>query len=110
MDALRRIAGPSPARKNTVDAVNILCSSDTSMRREPTPSGQDVTAFACSSSSILDILVGFVISKVSRPRSIEGVLLLDCLPVGSLFLRKTTDSVNLIETEFFVAMDLRDIV
>lgn len=51
-----------------------------------------------------------MISKVSRPRSIEGVLLLDCLPVGSLFLRKTTDSVNLIETEFFVAMDLRDIV
>lgn len=57
-------------------------------------------AFACSSSSMLEILVGWTISRTNKPRSMESGLPLDCLPVGSLFLRKTTDSVNLIATEF----------
>ena len=68
------------------------------------PSGQEVITFPVRSISILDILVGFARSRTSRPRNKDVGPVLDWsgrLPIPSIFLRNTTDSVKRIVRVFF---------
>ena len=70
------------------------------------PSGQAVLVFPTSSTSMLEIFVGFARVNVSRPLIMaEGALgCVPCLvrPVPSPVRRKTTDSVSRIDSEFFM--------
>lgn len=86
-----------------MDAENALCCSVTSKRRAPTPSNDEVVAFPCSSISMLEMRVGFTMFRVSNPRTIAGAAFSWwwSRPVRSEVRRKTTDSVNLMQREFF---------